>query len=102
MGVSKMWRAGIELSYVKTFTDYIDDVSTTYADPAQLSSPEAQYFSNPVAGNSPFVPGEKRGDSKQKDAYYHVNLILTRNLTYKDYGKQRSRYNLKSTGRYKV
>jgi hypothetical protein len=102
MGISKMWRVGLELSYVKTFSDYIDDVSTTYADPALLSSPEAQYFSNPVAGSSPLVPGEKRGDSKQKDAYYHVNLILTRNLTYKDYGKQRSRYNLKSSGRYKV
>lgn len=102
MGISKMWRVGLELAYVKTFSDYIDDVSTTYADPTQLSSPEAQYFSNPVAGSSPFVPGEKRGDTNQKDAYYHVNFILTRNLTYKDYGKQRSRYNIKSTGRYKV
>jgi hypothetical protein len=101
MGVSRMWRVGMELAYVKTFSDYVDDVSTTYADPAQLSSPQAIYFSNP-SGNPIFNPGEKRGDPNQKDAYYHVNLIVTRNLTYKDYGRQRKKYNLKSTGRYKV
>ena len=28
MGLSRMWRVGIELAYVKTFTDYMDDVST--------------------------------------------------------------------------
>jgi len=102
MGVSSMWRVGLELSYVKTFSDYVDDVSTTYANPADLSSPEAVYFANPASGNPMFNPGEKRGDSNQKDAYYHVNVIVTRNLTYKDYGKQRKKYNLKSSGRYKV
>ncbi len=102
MGVSKMWRVGMELAYVKTFSDYIDDVSTTYANPSQLSTPQAQYFANPAVGNPSFNPGEKRGDSNQKDAYYHVNLIVTRNLTYKDYGRQRKKYNLKSSGRYKV
>jgi hypothetical protein len=81
MGVSRMWRVGLELAYVKTFSDYVDDVSTTYANPTQFSSAEAAYFSNPVAGNPIFNPGEKRGDSNQKDAYYHVNLIVTRNLT---------------------
>jgi hypothetical protein len=102
IGVSRMWRVGMELAYVKTFSDYIDDVSTTYANPSLLSSPEAVYFSNPVAGNPSFNPGEKRGDSDHKDAYYHMNLIVTRNLTYKDYGRQRKKYNLKSSGRFKV
>jgi hypothetical protein len=102
MGVSRMWRVGLELAYVKTFSDYVDDVSTTYANPKDLSSPEAIYFSNPALGSTAYIPGEKRGDPKHKDAYYHVNLIVTRNLTYKDYGKQRKKYNLKSAGRYKV
>jgi hypothetical protein len=97
-----MWRVGLELAYVKTFSDYVDDVSTTYANPKDLSSPEAIYFSNPALGSTAYIPGEKRGDPKHKDAYYHVNLIVTRNLTYKDYGKQRKKYNLKSAGRYKV
>jgi len=101
MGVSKMWRVGIELAYVKTFSDYIDDVSTVYADPNDLS-PEAQYLSNPAAGNPSFAPGQKRGDPDQKDAYYHMNVIITRNLTYKDYGRQRTKLNLKALGKYKV
>lgn len=101
-GISKMWRVGMELAYVKTFTDYMDDVSTSYANPSNLTSPEAVYFSNPTTGNPAFQPGEKRGDPNQKDGYYHVNLIFTKNLTYKDYGKQRKKYNLKSTGKYKV
>ncbi len=102
MGVSKMWRVGLEMAYVKTFSDYVDDVSTIYANPSDLGSQMAIDLSNPTSGNPAFAPGEKRGDSNQKDAYYHVNLIVTRNLTYKDYGRQRKKYNLKSSGRYKV
>ena len=65
MGVSRMWRVGVELSYVKTFSDYMDDVSTNYADPNDISfsgDPNAAYFANPVVGNPAFAPGEKRGD----------------------------------------
>ena len=65
MGISKMWRVGLELAYVKTFTDYMDDVSTNYADPSLLSS-EGAYFSNP---DSPYTIGDKRGDPNQKDAH---------------------------------
>jgi hypothetical protein len=101
MGISKMWRVGIELSYVKTFTDYMDDVSTVYANPADLST-EAQYFANPAVGNPSFDPGQKRGDPNQKDAYYHMNIVVTRNLTYKDYGRQRTKMKLKALGKYKV
>lgn len=101
MGVSKMWRVGVELAYVKTFSDYIDDVSTVYADPSDLS-PEAEYLSNPAAGNPSFAPGQKRGDPNQKDAYYHMNVIITRNITYKDYGRQRTKLKLKALGKYKV
>ncbi|MEJ6686610.1 MAG: hypothetical protein QNK70_04965 [Crocinitomicaceae bacterium] len=101
IGVSKMWRVGVELAYVKTFTDYMDDVSTTYADPSILS-PEAAALANPTSGNPSFAPGQKRGDPNQKDAYYHMNVVITRNFTYKDYGKQRKKLNLKSAGKYKV
>tara|TARA_B100000524_G_scaffold346749_1_gene247455 strand:- start:3605 stop:4534 length:930 start_codon:yes stop_codon:yes gene_type:complete len=102
MGISRMWRVGIELAYVKTFTDYMDDVSTVYADPINLST-EAQQFANMAdPGDVTFAPGQQRGDSDQKDAYYHMNVVFTRNLTYKDYGKQRKKLNLKSMGRYKV
>jgi len=99
MGISKMWRVGVELAYVKTFTDYMDDVSGNYADPTTLSA-QGAYFSNHP--DSPYSTNDKRGDPNQKDAYYHMNVVFTRNLTYKDYAKQRKKFNLKSTGKYKV
>jgi len=79
----------------------MDDVSTVYADPVNLSS-EAAALANPVVGNPAFAPGEKRGDPNQKDAYYHMNIVVTRNLTYKDYGRQRTKLKLKALGKYKV
>ena len=48
MGVSRMG-VGVELAYVKTFTDYMDDVSTVYADPTDINfspDPNAAYLSN--------------------------------------------------------
>lgn len=108
-GLGTSWRFGIEASYVKTFSDYIDDVSTVYADPNSFSDPIASILSNPsdlsvTVGNgfNWFGAGYQRGDSKQKDAFYHLNFVITRNITYKDYGRQRSKSISKSFGRYKV
>ena len=66
------------------------------------NDPDAAYLSNPVENNSSYAPGQKRGDPDQKDAYYHMNIIITRNLTYKDYGRQRTKLKLKALGKYKV
>jgi len=108
-GLGTSWRFGIEASYVKTFSDYIDDVSTVYADPNSFSDPVASVLSNPsdlsvTVGNgfNWFGAGYQRGDSKQKDAFYQLNFVITRNITYKDYGRQRSKSISKSFGRYKV
>ncbi len=103
-GIGRMWRIGIEATYVKTFSDYIDDVSGYYADPAVIaansSDPSAAvYLANPAAANTNwFAAGQQRGDS-QKDAYFYLNVVVTRNITYKDYARQR-RMN-KWRGRYK-
>jgi len=100
IGLNRMWRLGIEATYVKTFSDYIDDVHGTYYDPAKLGSPEAAYLSNPSQQNTTwFTPGQQRGD-KQNDAYFYLNLVAYRNLTYKDYAGQRKKYTWKG-GRYK-
>lgn len=85
VGVGKLWRVGLEFTYVKTFSDYIDDVHGTYYDPAQIAAsygPEAAYFSNPALTPSWFNPGSQRGD-KQNDALFYFNLTIARNLTYK-------------------
>jgi hypothetical protein len=74
-------RIGIEAYYVKTFTDYLDDVSTTYADPSALADPvtialanrSAEYTSDP-AYLAQYVPGSKRGDASQKDTYLYTAI----------------------------
>ncbi len=101
-GLGRMYRMGIEATYVKTFTDYIDDVSTEYYDPNILASEkgaDAVYLSNPAVDNvNWFAPGQQRGD-KQKDAYFYLNLTFARNVTYRNYANQRRK--LKWKGRYK-
>ncbi len=102
MGIGRMWRIGIEATYVKTFSDYIDDVSGSYYDRDILAAQvgeDAAFLSNPSQQNTAwFGAGQQRGDN-QKDAYYYVNIVVARNITYKDYAKARrmNRWN----GRYK-
>ena len=78
--LSEQLNISFELLYRKTFTDYIDDVSTTYIDPslfyAHLPAGEAQiaasiYNKSPLRGvpGSAYNPGDKRGDPNQNDAY---------------------------------
>jgi len=94
VGISRMWRLGIEATYVKTFSDYIDDVRGVYYDPNKMQSGIASYFSNPAHQNLDwFRIGDQRGDPTHKDAYYHLNIILTRNITYKEFNM-----NLKKKG----
>ena len=102
MGLGRMRRIGIEATYVKTFSDYIDDVSSSYYDPAILAAeigPDAAFLSNPATQNvSWFAAGQQRGDI-QNDAYFYLNLTIARNVTYKDYAKSRKMNKWK--GRYK-
>ena len=76
-----------EVIYRKTFTDYIDDVSTTYIDPslfykylpagtAQIAAAMAN--KSPLQGipGSNFNPGDKRGDPTQDDAYFTFGFKL--------------------------
>ncbi len=102
LGLGPQWRIGFEASYNVVFSDYMDDVSTVYADPASFSDPTAAYLSNPsdpaitvnppngsVGGYNWFGAGYQRGDNKQRDSYYRFNVVIAKNLTYKDYGRQR-------------
>jgi hypothetical protein len=104
MGINRMWRIGIEAIYVKTFSDYIDDVSGTYYDPNVLASEvstTSAYLSNPSYENPVwFSAGEQRGDKGEKDAYFYLNVVVYRNITYKDYAGQRKQATWRG-GRYK-
>lgn len=85
LATGKYWRLGIEATYNITYSDYIDDVSTVYFDPAVLAAaigPEAAYASNPGIGNQNwFAPGQQRGDPSTKDAVLYVNLVFSKNIT---------------------
>ena len=102
-GISKMWRMGIEATYTMTFSDYIDDVHDVYYDRNLLAAQvgtDAAYLSNPSNQNSTwFGAGQQRGDKDEDDAYFYLNLTFIRNVTYKDYAKQRKMNRWK--GRYK-
>lgn len=73
----KQYRIGFDLTWRTTFTDYLDDVSTTYADPSVLPSQlaidlanrtdELPYVTPAFAEN--FAPGNKRGDASHNDSY---------------------------------
>ncbi|MDX9749663.1 MAG: DUF6089 family protein [Flavobacteriales bacterium] len=78
-------RFGWDFGWRTTFTDYIDDVSTVYADPAMLpdgSAPFANQTSHAVALDpslphpNNYTTGAKRGDPTHNDSY------LTMTLTY--------------------
>jgi hypothetical protein len=86
VAVSERINTSVELLYRKTFTDYIDDVSTTYIDPdlfdvyltpyeadiARLVHDKTVGIVTP--GISRYEPGTQRGNSKNMDAYFSTVL----------------------------
>ncbi len=81
--IDKKHRIGWDINWRTTFTDYLDDISTIYADPTTLSSAEAQALANrrgelgeqsgiPAAEN--YAPGNKRGDPSHKDSYISTSV----------------------------
>ena len=75
----------LEVIHRKTFTDYLDDVSKDYIDPALFYSyltPSqaalAQRMANKTdasgLGVAGFGPGDKRGTPTNNDAYYSICL----------------------------
>ena len=103
-------RFGIVINYVKTFTDYIDDISRNYVDPSTLPTTEAAAYANQSAGIVPegqemnFAPGERRGDPTADDNYITVALtyskyILGQNKYYRNASRWKAaRYNYSPRG----
>ena len=77
-----------ELLYRKTFTDYIDDVSTTYIDPDHFDvhlSPQDAAIARQIhdktvgivtPGINRYEPGTQRGNSNNMDAYFSFVVKL--------------------------
>jgi len=82
-------RIGIVSGFRKTFTDYLDDVSTTYVDELVLAANRGQksaniaYRGDEVPGGSATYPagGTPRGNPKSKDWYYFTGITFRIRLT---------------------
>ncbi len=91
IGIGLKWKidrrifVGIEYGKRKTFTDYIDDTSTTYWPNNQIENEvgtTAAYFADPTKGNwIGSGPNQQRGDPTDNDSF--MFLILTFNYTMK-------------------
>lgn len=81
---------GFRYGLRKTFTDYIDDVSTTYVDPQILlenRGPISVALADRSDKNFPYItkPGEQRGDPRDKDSYMFFEFSISYKLVTKDW-----------------
>ncbi len=89
--VADNWEVGIEYSQWLTFTDYLDDVSTTYIDENALFNSKGQLavdMANPALDNTPdkplynsTLPGQQRGDPRDKDHFIALSFTLYYTIT---------------------
>lgn len=87
--ISKSLNVFAELGYRFTNTDYLDDVSTTYAGPDAFppgpdGQPTAAYFLQDRSyetGTPIGIKGRQRGNSEQKDAYLLFQAGVSLNLS---------------------
>ena len=102
--ISEKVNVGLEMLYRKTFTDYIDDVSTEYIDPnyfdTNLSAADAiiaRAISDKTVGIvTPgvhrYAPGDQRGNPRNNDAYFSFLLKIGIRFGDGGYGNNSSGY----------
>lgn len=112
MGLGVRFRLGpfmnlsFEGGYRKTFTDYLDDVSTVHNDASKFSDPIAAALSDrrPEIGLAPVADGYIRGNPNADDAYilYNVKLeyYLPGNFLHSSGGPKSIKKNRKAFYRY--
>lgn len=68
----------LEGGYRKTFTDYLDDVSTVHPDKSSWTDPVRIALSDrrPEIDGKPFAPGAIRGNPDTMDGYFLMNLKI--------------------------
>jgi hypothetical protein len=86
--VSDRVNISLEVLHRKTFTDYIDDVSTEYIDPNLFDkylTPQNAVIAREISdkvfgivtpGVTRYSPGTQRGNPNQNDAYFSVSMKL--------------------------
>ncbi len=81
---NREWGIQLQYGFRKTFTDYIDDVSTVYYDNNSIAASNgfiAAQMADKSSGEYPYItaPGEQRGDDSDKDTY----MFATFSVVYK-------------------
>lgn len=86
--INRNFDASLEIGWRKTFTDYLDDVSTNYASDASLTGDYAKYFGRGITLADPGnkfpgfnAPGSKRGTTNRDDWYIVTGVTLNYILT---------------------
>lgn len=81
--ISKTFSVGLEWGMRYTFTDYVDDVSGTYADPDVILAergPIAHQLANRSSLTDDELTGRQRGNSKTNDWYSFALITVSMNL----------------------
>jgi hypothetical protein len=92
----------IEVGWRKTFTDYIDDISTVFKDNASFTDPIARQLADRRPEiDLPVLPaGNKRGEPSNKDGYMLLSVKFEYYLPYQ-FGQYRKIYNRKRRAAYR-
>ncbi len=112
MGIGVRFKIGpfmnlsFEGGYRKTFTDYLDDVSTVHHDASKFSDPIAAALSDrrPELGIAPAADGTQRGNPSADDAYIlytvRIEYYLPGNFLQGNSGPKTMKQNRKAFYRY--
>ncbi len=79
--INEDWSFNVHLGSRKVFTDYLDDVSTSYPDQNNLAltqGPIAAQLSDRSGIDGFATQGRQRGDSKENDSYHFIGIGLMR------------------------
>lgn len=90
---------GIDISLRKSFTDYLDDVSTSYFDNNLIrahSGDIAAQLADRSSGSSIGQPGSIRGNPKNNDNYFLVGLKLINPMKPKKYKRYKKAHSLRT------
>lgn len=90
--ITPFMNLALEAGWRKTFTDYIDDVSTVFVDNASFTNPVARQLADrrPEIDLPVLEAGRKRGDPSNKDAYMLLTLKVEYYLPYQFGGQDRA------------
>lgn len=76
----RSWNIALEIGYRTAFTDYLDDVSTVYAIPSNLTNASSRILadrSGEKTGNYIGSAGSQRGDFRQRDTYMITGFSIS-------------------------